>query len=310
MFYGRDLRITRTDGKRFSGSVKVSVSKDFKNYAGKGFAESITRTAEVGQIPAAIAHSYPNRLVMMLGEDQEVCVRVTDEEGAPVADETVAMKAAYGDLLTIESASAETDADGVAHFPVKGIRSGDELLTFTLDNGVKATMKLRVKAPGDIAPEKPAANLNDFAVVESGTELVLTCDTEGAVIYYTTDDTCPCQDTESRKEYTGPIKLTESGFYRIAAYTDEGGYSERINLHITVTETMPLLGDVDRDGEVEIRDATWIQRSVADIEIPFTIKKLTADVDGDGEITVMDATLIQYYLANMKNPYNIGKTVS
>ncbi len=310
VFYGRILRIARTDGKRFSDSVAVSISKDFANYAGNGFAADFAQTVAVGQIPNEISHSYPNRLVMALSDEQEVCVRITDEDGAPVTGETVAIKALYGDLLTIESTTAVTDEDGVARFRVKGIRSGDELLTFTLDNGVKATMKLRVKAPGDIAPEKPAANLNDFAVVESGTELVLTCDTEGTVIYYTTDDTCPCQDTESRKEYTGPIKLTESGFYRIAAYNDEGGYSERINLHITVTETMPLLGDVDRDGEVEIRDATWIQRSVADIEIPFTIKKLSADVDGDGVITVMDATLIQYYLANMKNPYNIGKTVS
>ena len=71
-----------------------------------------------------------------------------------------------------------------------------------------------------------------------------------------------------------------------------------------------ILGDVDGDDNVEIRDVTWIQRNVADIEIPFTISKKTADVDGDGEITVMDATAIQYYLANMKNPYNIGKTVS
>ena len=70
------------------------------------------------------------------------------------------------------------------------------------------------------------------------------------------------------------------------------------------------LGDVDLDRNVEIRDATWIQRRVADIEIPFAISKTTADVDGDGNITVMDATAIQYYLANMKNPHNIGKTVS
>ena len=70
-----------------------------------------------------------------------------------------------------------------------------------------------------------------------------------------------------------------------------------------------IFGDVDFDGNIEIRDATWIQRSAADIEIPFVIKKLSADVDGDGNITVMDATAIQYYLANMKNPHNIGKTL-
>ena len=79
---------------------------------------------------------------------------------------------------------------------------------------------------------------------------------------------------------------------------------------VTYEEDEYVFGDVDFDGNVEIRDATWNQRSVADIEIPFTISKKTADIDGDGNITVMDATAIQYYLANMKNPYNVGKTVS
>ena len=69
------------------------------------------------------------------------------------------------------------------------------------------------------------------------------------------------------------------------------------------------LGDVDRNGDVEIRDATWIQRDAADIDIPFAISKKTADIDGDGEITVMDATAIQYYLANMKTSYPIGEPV-
>ena len=89
---------------------------------------------------------------------------------------------------------------------------------------------------------------------------------------------------------------------------------EIINTEVPPKPTEPhpvvILGDVDFDGNIEIGDATWIQRHAAEIDIPFTISKTTADIDGDGEITVMDATAIQYYLANIKNPYNIGKTVS
>ena len=77
--------------------------------------------------------------------------------------------------------------------------------------------------------------------------------------------------------------------------------------HIGTGEEAGILGDVDSDGNVEIRDATWIQRYVSVIEIPFTITKTTADTDGDDEITVMDATAIQYYLAQMKDPYHIGE---
>lgn len=70
-----------------------------------------------------------------------------------------------------------------------------------------------------------------------------------------------------------------------------------------------IMGDIDGDGVVEIRDTTWIQRHVAEVEMPLVIDKTTADVDGDGIITVMDATAIQYYLANMKTSYKIGEKI-
>ena len=79
--------------------------------------------------------------------------------------------------------------------------------------------------------------------------------------------------------------------------------------HIGTGEEAGILGDVDSDGNVEIRDATWIQRHVGKVEMPFVINKTTADVDGDGIITVMDATAIQYYLANMKTSYKIGEKI-
>ena len=71
-----------------------------------------------------------------------------------------------------------------------------------------------------------------------------------------------------------------------------------------------ILGDTDGNGEVEIRDATWIQRKIAEMDLPFEFDNKKAAVDDDGEITVMDATAIQYYLAQMKTPYPIGETVS
>lgn len=79
--------------------------------------------------------------------------------------------------------------------------------------------------------------------------------------------------------------------------------------HIGTGEQACILGDADGDGSVEIRDATWIQRHDANIEIPFAISKTTADIDGDNNITVMDATAIQYYLANMKTSYKIGEKI-
>ncbi|MBQ3264390.1 MAG: leucine-rich repeat protein [Ruminococcus sp.] len=71
-----------------------------------------------------------------------------------------------------------------------------------------------------------------------------------------------------------------------------------------------LLGDTDGDREVEIRDATWIQRKVASMDLPFSFVDARADVDGNNEITIMDATYIQRYLANMKVSYKIAQPIS
>ena len=72
----------------------------------------------------------------------------------------------------------------------------------------------------------------------------------------------------------------------------------------------PILGDVDGDGEVLITDATFIQRMIADIRLPFSVIDETADVDGDGQITVMDATFIQKWLADLNTDERIGKPIA
>ncbi|MEE3493383.1 dockerin type I repeat-containing protein, partial [Ruminococcus sp.] len=62
------------------------------------------------------------------------------------------------------------------------------------------------------------------------------------------------------------------------------------------------LGDADGDGEVDITDATTIQRFDVRMNIaPVTEADLLAraDVDGDGEITIIDATMIQRKLAGI-----------
>lgn len=57
------------------------------------------------------------------------------------------------------------------------------------------------------------------------------------------------------------------------------------------------LGDVNKDGKINIRDATEIQKHVAKIVSLDDEAKGVADYDGDGRISVKDATEIQKMLA-------------
>ena len=78
---------------------------------------------------------------------------------------------------------------------------------------------------------------------------------------------------------------------------------------IGAEESETLLGDVDSDGTVTIIDATFIQRKLANIPIPFTMIEKVADTDGDGSVSIIDATYIQRWLVNLKTNDNIGKPI-
>ena len=69
----------------------------------------------------------------------------------------------------------------------------------------------------------------------------------------------------------------------------------------------PLLGDANLDGEVDIIDATWIQRYEVRIITLSDEALLLADVDKDGEVNVVDATWVQRYSVGIAAPEGIGK---
>ena len=69
------------------------------------------------------------------------------------------------------------------------------------------------------------------------------------------------------------------------------------------------IGDTDKDGDVNIADATVIQRVLLEmIENTDSHILRYGDIDGNG-LSIMDVTLIQRYLAQMDDGYPIGRIV-
>ena len=119
-------------------------------------------------------------------------------------------------------------------------------------SGTDLTKEIAVRVTSDAAqPARPVATI-DGAVfdaaspkensieVAKGSLLDLSCSTEGATIYYTTDDMCPCIEGDSRVEYTAPVPVTQNTRFRIAAYKEGMAfdpYSERLNFNVTVADS-------------------------------------------------------------------------
>lgn len=59
-----------------------------------------------------------------------------------------------------------------------------------------------------------------------------------------------------------------------------------------------LIGDIDFNGVINIKDATLLQKYIAGNIAPNVMNfEIAADVNGDGVISVKDATIVQYYVA-------------
>lgn len=84
----------------------------------------------------------------------------------------------------------------------------------------------------------------------------------------------------------------------------------------TPTETEPtkpakqiLVGDVDMDGYVLIKDSTLIQKYIVEVEQLTTDQLIAGDADGDEKVTIKDATLIQKYLVDSPDCGLVGQYV-
>ncbi len=68
-----------------------------------------------------------------------------------------------------------------------------------------------------------------------------------------------------------------------------------------------IIGDADDDTQVNIKDATAIQKWVAAMN-PDYFNEDAADADGDTQVNIKDATAIQKWVADIETGCDIGKT--
>lgn len=79
------------------------------------------------------------------------------------------------------------------------------------------------------------------------------------------------------------------------------------SITLVAAETTRMLGDIDNDNKISVKDATIIQKFIAGI-IDFDAETfIYADTDGSGKISVADATYIQKYIAGIINDFPANK---
>ena len=250
---------TFTNGPE-SGEVTVSAA-GAENYARKTVEETAgSKTATIEVKPTGIAVQE----TASVGCDGTVTLELRVEPPAAGANKTIRVASSTSRLFEVKQNNATvtqvtTDEEGKATLTLSGKLPGAGQLTFSLD-GTSLTAATQV-AVGDTTEDPPvceAVTANPVpGSVAPGKEVTLQTETAGAVIYYTLNKTCPCDlDNEARKEYTGPIEITEDTY--IIAYAVKEGYEDSKTSHFsyTVKEENPPVVEPGPGGSTPSRKPT------------------------------------------------------
>jgi hypothetical protein len=196
--------------------------------------------------------NFDQTTCLQAGSARPTSVRVYDASGKPMKGVRLTAHLDNAYLASVDATDAVTDANGVAKLQLEAKLPGLSTLTVGVDGApLERTIDLLTTVESNMAA-RPTAKLGTTSIgagapaqskvkVTKGTKLTLSCATKGATIYYTTDGSCPCQNTPGHKTYTGPLTINASTHLIIGAYKDGMDYSERLDLTVTaVDKAQPL----------------------------------------------------------------------
>lgn len=237
------------EGSDMEYASKVKLATDQLGYYDEAYVIISTGVNSYAGIP--MAHTFEQKLdvekkVRELLVTPEFNVEYNGQKVVTIA--AIPADAAVGKTLSIESVSdmiATTDvtevtfdADGQATFTVMGELFGATALNYSLvDADLKATSLINVVDPSKLAAVKtPSASRISGTAVYRGQTVALSCESEGATIYYTLDGSCPCDETE-RMKYDHPIVISDAMTIKFMAVGTNFDESEVVECSYSIRQS-------------------------------------------------------------------------
>ena len=188
-------------------NVYLIVNKAVESYAGVKMAEDYNQEIDVEKKVREIVVDE----TVNIGSGMNVQIQVGANPSDASKGKTLAVKSASAMIASVDGDVDEAgythillDDNGQALITVNGDMLGSTVLDFyVLDTEVEAQSKVSVVDPVKLAQVKDAiASRVDGASLYKGQKVELTCESDGATIYYTLDGSCPC-DEATRILYDG-----------------------------------------------------------------------------------------------------------
>lgn len=228
--------------------ITLLVNNRVKSYAGirmqDNYQQMFTIEQEIKQVAADS--------VVTVGYGNVSTLIVSVLPASASKGKTLTVKTSSPMILGVETEQVTIGNDGKAEITVSGELPGTAALTFTVEGTDKTAMTIaNVEQIVIKTVATPKASIASGSTVEKGTAITLTCETEGATIYYTLDGSCPCDNTDARKVYDGtPIIINETTIIKAMAVAPDMYESDVVEFAYIVEGTG--IDDVTVNDQIQI----------------------------------------------------------
>lgn len=226
--------------------ITLHVSNRVKSYAGIRMEDDFVQ-------------KFPVELeVSKIGADSTANVFYGDSINLTIS--VLPAKASAGKVLTVRNASSMIlgvdqerviiDEKGNAVITVRGELPGTAAVVFGVEGyDLTATTMVAVKHGPELT-KTPTASIASGTTVEKGTEITLSCATPNAVIYYTLDGSCPCDNNALIYDGT-PIVINETTTLKMMAVAPDM-YESEVAEYIYIVDTESAIEEISLDEDVMI----------------------------------------------------------
>lgn len=236
-----------------TGELRLTVSRNVLSYAGIPMTETFSQALDVEK---EVQYITAMDVKVLYGEEKEVTVYAVPFDAA--VGRTLHVVNSSELIASVDTTEVILDEEGKAVVKVRGELPGCAQLTFSIDD-VTITGSCAVDVVTEIiTAEAPQASRASGTAVYRGTKVELTTTSKDAVIYFTTDGTCPCDENGTRRKYSVPVVINEDT--KILAMTAVGSAEDEVS---EVVEFNYTLKRSDMDFRME-QGWTWISHNFDD----------------------------------------------